>query len=90
MLTNKDFAIKVGHFEKELAPLEKHLTLRNFLVGYNLTLADVILVFALSQALQFFIDHATRHKTFPNLTRYCNLILQMPAFIKIFGRVTFC
>ncbi len=41
------FSIALNKFKKTLAPFEKHLKLRNFLVGYSLTLADVTLVVSL-------------------------------------------
>lgn len=54
---------------------EKHFKLRNFLVGYQLTLADVYLVAVLISPFQLFIDEKTRKDTFPNITRFMTLNL---------------
>jgi glutathionyl-hydroquinone reductase len=40
----KSFSIALNNLKKSLVPIEKHLKLRNFLVGYSLTLADVTLL----------------------------------------------
>ena len=48
----KEFTKEVGVLKKSLEVFESHLKLRNFLVGYNLTLADVTLVSHLITPLQ--------------------------------------
>lgn len=40
----KSFNIGLANLKKNLEVFEKHLKLRNFLVGYSLTLADIVLV----------------------------------------------
>jgi len=50
------YSIALNQFKKALMPIEKHLKLRNFLVGYSLTLADVTLVVALLTPLQTVLD----------------------------------
>lgn len=84
----KSFSILLNQFKKSLLPFEKHLKLRNFLVGYSLTLADVTLVVALLTPLQTVFDQQYR-KEIPNLTRFCQLILDGKAFEQTFGRVHF-
>ena len=83
------FSIAVTQFKKTLLPFEKHLKLRNFLVGYSLTLADVTLVVSLLTPLQTVLDSGYRKDTIPNITRYCQLILEGKAFLVSFGRVQF-
>ena len=63
--------------------------MRNFLVGYSLTLADVTLVVSLLTPLQTVLDSGYRKDSIPNLTRYCQLILEGKAFLVSFGRVQF-
>jgi elongation factor 1-gamma len=84
----KSYSILLNSFKKTLLPLEKHLKLRNFLVGYSLTLADVTLAVALLTPLQTIFDQQYR-KEIPNLTRFCQLILEGKAFQQTFGRVHF-
>lgn len=69
------YSIALNQFKKALTPIEKHLKLRNFLVGYSLTLADVTLVVALLTPLQTVLDTQVRKDAIPNLSRYCHLIL---------------
>ena len=81
----KQFSIAVNNLKKSLAPIESHLKLRNFLVGYSLTLADVTLVVNLIVPLQTVLDQAFRKDSIPNLTRYAQLILEGRAFAEIVG-----
>jgi len=52
----RSFSIALNQFKKNLAPFEKHLKLRNFLVGHSLTLADVTLLVNLITPLQTVLD----------------------------------
>jgi glutathione S-transferase len=85
----KTFSIALNSFKKTLLPLEKHLKLRNFLVGYSLTLADVTLIASLVNPLQTVLDQQYRKDTIPNLSRYCDIILSGKAFVQTFGRIHF-
>lgn len=69
---------------------EQHFKLRNFLVGYQLTLADVYLLAVLIAPFQLFIDEKVRKSTFPNLTRYMTLNLNNFHLAKSFGKIVFC
>lgn len=86
----KSFNIGLANLKKNLEVFEKHLKLRNFLVGYSLTLADVVLVCDLIQPMQVLLDAAFRKDSIPNLTRYCANILNSKAFLNTFGRIHFC
>jgi elongation factor 1-gamma len=77
----KNFSIALNQLKKAIQPFEKHLKLRNFLVGYSLTLADVTLVVNLITPLQTVLDAGFRKDSIPNLSRYCQLILDSRAFL---------
>ena len=85
----KSFSIALGNLKKSLVPIEKHLKLRNFLVGYSLTLADVTLLVNLINPLQTVLDSGFRKETIPNLSRYCQIILEGRSFTQTFGRIHF-
>jgi elongation factor 1-gamma len=85
----KSYSILLNALKKSLTPFEKHLKLRNFLVGYSLTLADVTLVVNLLTPLQTVLDAQFRKDNLPNLSRFCSLILESRAFVGTFGRVHF-
>lgn len=71
----KAFSQQCALFRANLGMFEKYLKLRNFLVGYQMTLADAYFVTVLISPFQLFIDQQTRDKTFPNLNRYMNIHL---------------
>ena len=77
----KTFSIALNQFKKSLMPFEKHLKLRNFLVGYSLTSADVTLIVNLITPLQTVLDQSFRKDTIPNLARYCQIILDGKTFV---------
>lgn len=56
----KSFSIALNELKLNLASLEKHLRLRNFLVGHQLTLADALLVSTLSVCFELVLDKKTR------------------------------
>jgi glutathione S-transferase len=85
----KGYSILLNSFKKSLTPFEKHLKLRNFLVGYSLTLADVTLVVTLLTPLQTVLDAQFRKDSLPNLTRFCTIILESKAFVQTFGNIHF-
>ena len=85
----RNFSITLNNFKKALAPFENHLKLRNFLVGYQLTLADVTLVANLVIPMQTVLDTKWRKDTMPNLSRFTQLILEGSAFVQTFGKVHF-
>ena len=43
------FSQSLNALKQSLAPLNEHLTLRNFLVGHSLTIADAMLVSTLAR-----------------------------------------
>ena len=73
-----------------LESIEKHLRLRNFLVGHQLTLADALLVSTVSQCFELVLDKKARDGPLANIARYTTLILRMPPFKRAFGSPFFC
>ena len=84
------FSQQLGDFKNSLARFEKHLQLRNFLVGYQLTLADAYLVNALAGPFKLMFDKKTRMAKFANLTRYVSLILGSFHFEQVYGPLVLC
>lgn len=69
---------------------EKHFKLRNYLVGYKLTLADIYLTAVLLAPYQLVIDKKQRDSQLPNLTRFMTLNLQLRHIRLAFGKIIFC
>ena len=51
------------------------------MVGYQMTLADVVLVGHLIIPLQLYLDAVYRKDSIPNITRYCSIILENRSFL---------
>jgi len=66
------------------------LALRNFLVGYQMTLADALLVSTVAICFELALDKKTRDNSLQNLGRYTGLILKMAPCARVFGTVVFC
>jgi elongation factor 1-gamma len=86
----KAFSQEVIRFKQSLAFIDKHLLLRNFLVGHQMTLADVFLTVLMIEPYQLIFDKKTRDHQLPNLTRFMSLNLQTLHFKRTFGRILFC
>ena len=87
----KAFSQQLGAFRDSLVTFEKHFILRNYLVGYSLTLADVYLVAALVGPFKHLFDKKTRMAKIPNLTRFMTLNLDSFHFEGGYGgQVTLC
>jgi len=56
----KQFSIELNQFKIALGMFEKHFKLRNFMVGYQLTLADVWLIVNLIAPYQMLFDKKVR------------------------------
>lgn len=86
----KKFSQQTNQLKENLLLFDKHFKLRNYLVGYKLTLADVYLVACLIAPFQLLLDKKLRDQSLPNLTRYMTLNLHIQHFQKSFGVMTFC
>ena len=86
----KAFSQELGAFRDSLAPFEKHLALKNYFVGYNLTLADAYLVHILVGPFKYLFEKKTRLDKLPNLTRFMVLNLDSYFFQFGFGQTSLC
>jgi len=73
---------------KSLAVLDKHLATRTYLVGHQVTLADIVVVSALVELYRRVFDPAFR-KPFGNVTRWFTTCVNQPQFAKVIGKVDF-
>lgn len=73
----KKFSQQTNQLKENLLLFDKHFKLRNYLVGYKLTLADVYLVACLIAPFQLLLDKKLRDQSLPNLTRYMTLNLHI-------------
>jgi dihydroorotase len=69
---------------------EKHLLLRNYLVGHNLTLADVYLYHAIIGSFKQLFEKKTRIDKLVNLTRFVSLNSESFFFQQGYGVVSLC
>lgn len=69
-----------------LTVLNNHLQTRTFLVGNNVTLADIIVVSTLVYPAKFLMDAAFR-KPFPNVFRWFRTCVNQAAFRAVLGEV---
>lgn len=77
----------VGPFEKLLTTLDAALATRTFLVGEQVTLADIVLVSMLVPAFSLFLDSSSR-MSLVNLTRYFVTCVNQAEFKAVLGEVT--
>ena len=91
MKTDKrEFSIAQNELKNSLVSIEKHLAMRNFLVGHQMTLADALLVATLSVCFELVLDKKTRDGPLKNTARYTTLILRLAPCVRVFGAVNFC
>lgn len=77
------------NLNKFLKMINNHLATRTYLIGYHLTLPDIILAFLLLQLFRHYFDQA-RRKKYRNLTRYYDFLVHQTQIEKRIGRVQFC
>jgi elongation factor 1-gamma len=65
-----------------LSIVDKHLLLNTFLVGTQVTIADISLAATLIPAYQFYFE-AHQRETFPNVLRWLNTLLHLSPFKKV-------
>lgn len=83
------FSMQLTAFKNSLKTFDEHLKLRNYLVGYSMTLADVYLLTVLISPYQLVLDKKSRD-SLPSLTRFVTLNLQSLALQKCFGKIQLC
>lgn len=72
-----------------LSVLNKHLLTRTFLVGERVTLADITVACTLLHCFTTTFDPTFR-KSFGNVTRWFNTLVNQPQFIAVLGSVKLC
>jgi glutathione S-transferase len=72
---------------KALTILNKHLESNTFMVGHQVTLADITIACSLLDGFVHVMDKAYREK-FPNLVRWFGTCVSQPQFQKVLGTVT--
>ena len=75
--------------KKALAVLEKHLLHRTYLVGEQVTLADIVVASALVYPMKLLMDKTFR-KPFTCVTRWFNTCVNQPQFKAVVGDVPLC
>lgn len=78
-----------GDIRKAMEALNKHLLTRTFLVGQRLSLADVVVAFALYRLYELVLDPAFR-KSFVNTNRWYTTVVNQPEVKSIVPNVTLC
>jgi elongation factor 1-gamma len=71
-----------------LATLNSHLSLRTFLVGERITLADIVVASALFNSVSLSFDAPARAK-FPNVIRHFETVINQPKLKDVFGEPTY-
>ena len=71
---------------KALTVLDNHLLQNSYLVGHQVTLADITIVSALVYPFKFVCDPAYR-KNFPNVLRWFECCVNQPNFVSVIGTV---
>jgi elongation factor 1-gamma len=75
--------------KKILQLLENHLHLRTYIVGEQVTLADITFVSALFYPMKFLMDAGFR-KPYTNVNRWFNTCVNQPEFAAVLGDVPLC
>ena len=74
---------------KGLEKLETHLSGKSFLVGQQITLADICIVSTLLYPLKLVADPAYM-KAFPAVAKWFTACVQLAEFQQVIGHVTLC
>lgn len=83
------YAKAKGDLAKALGILDAYLLDKTYLVGHQITLADICVVSALVYPMKLVCDKAYL-KPFSNVVRWFNTCVNQPAFKSVIGEVTLC
>jgi len=83
------FSSTLTELKEKIIVIEKHLSLRTFLSGNGVTIADAALLAALTPLFQLLFDEGFR-KAIPNLSRWWHTITGMKEVIDVLGKGKFC
>lgn len=75
--------------KRGLRVLDDHLLRHTFLVGNNITLADIVVSISLQSTLTMVADSSYRAE-FPNVVRWFLTCVNQPNFVSVLGSVTLC
>jgi len=80
-----EFIDKIAHVGKDkiaafVSDMNEHLTLRSFLVGFNVTLADIALFARIKLNKEIQDEMTAKAKTIPHLKRWLGYVGSLPAF----------
>eukprot|EP01029_Cantina_marsupialis_P028301 TRINITY_DN775994_c0_g1_i1.p1 TRINITY_DN775994_c0_g1~~TRINITY_DN775994_c0_g1_i1.p1 ORF type:complete len:406 (+),score=60.44 TRINITY_DN775994_c0_g1_i1:25-1218(+) len=76
-------------FTKAMTILNEHLTLKTFVVGERITLADIVLVCGMMLPLQMVCEKSFR-KPFTHVMRWFNTCINQPEFKAVLGDIKLC
>ena len=82
----KNLKKKIYKLKEYLNILEKELTIKDYLVGNRLTLADIILFRFLRFFMMFHFPEKMRNNIIPNITKWFKNIMETNEAIKAYGR----
>lgn len=75
--------------KEKLFVIEKHLSLRTYLSGNGITIADASLLSALTPLFQLLLDEGLR-RAIPNISRWWYTNTEMKEIRDVLGRPKFC
>jgi elongation factor 1-gamma len=76
-------------FKRALQTLENHLLLRTYIVGEQITLADISCASAIFYPMKFIMDKSFR-KDFSSVSRWFQTCVNQPEFAAVMGDVPLC
>ena len=76
--------------KKKIEVLEKHLNGKEFIVGSDLTLADIFLFNKIRFVMMFLYREQMRNNVFKNVTRWFSKIMESVEAKKAYGRIILC
>ncbi|CAO3610712.1 unnamed protein product [Mucor hiemalis] len=79
----------IAKFKRALGALDKVLLTKTYLVGHEITYADIAIATSLVLAYTQVVDKAGRSE-FKNVTRYFKTVTAKPLFKKFLGELTLC
>ena len=89
-LSKKDYDKNNNKLKEYLRLMDKNLEKNKFIVGNNLTLADIELFNSLRFLMMFHLPEALRKKLIPNLNKWFEKIMNTKEAIEAYGRTVLC
>jgi elongation factor 1-gamma len=86
LMTKEEFETGLAEFVKTLKVVDGHLKTNQFLVGNELSIADIVLVCDLSYGYRWLFTEAER-KALPNLTAYFDRLVKIAEFKTVLGNI---